>query len=165
MGVMDAEFPNLEHCVQDGAYIVNDIKKATDFLKTKDVKKIVNGLKILGDAIKHISSAVKDCKGVTGDFEKLEETAAIFSNPESVVIHIGKDLIIHGKNIFSEVNGAIKAYDKKDFYHFGFNIGKAASQILIGEAYDILLEELQKPEVQKGMLAEAAKTMPTDASR
>ena len=127
MGAIDAEFQSLEHCILDGEAIIKDVIAATNDFKTKDVKKIVEGLKYVGDAIKQTQSAVKDCKGVEGDFEKLTKMAAYFSNPESIVIHIGKDLVIHGHDIYKEIKGAISAYDKHDYYNFGFEIGKAAA--------------------------------------
>lgn len=61
--------------------------------------------------------------------------AAVYSNPESAVVHIGKDLVIHGHSIYKELKTSIKDYDKnpRDYYGFGFNIGKAAAKILVGE--------------------------------
>lgn len=133
LGALSAEMPNLEHCIQDGESLINDIKTATADFKTKNVKKITEGLKVVGHALTTVKTAVSDCKGVEGDFEKLEAMAAIFSNPQSVVIHIGKDLVVHGHDIFKEVKRAISAYDSHDFKNFGYNIGKAAAQIIIGK--------------------------------
>jgi len=59
--------------------------------------------------------------------------AITFSNPESAAVHIGGDIIIHGISIIREINGAIHAYDRGDWYNFGYNVGKAGAQILIGE--------------------------------
>lgn len=51
LGALSAEMPNLEHCIQDGESLINDIKTATADFKTKNVKKITEGLKVVGHAL------------------------------------------------------------------------------------------------------------------
>jgi len=63
--------------------------------------------------------------------------AAYFSSPEGAIIHIGKDIIVHGVDIIKEVNAAVKAFDDKNFYDFGYNVGKAGAQILLGEEQQV----------------------------
>lgn len=80
-------------------------------------------------------SAMTDCKGIVGDFKKLEEMAAVFSTPTGVVWHLGKDLVVHGVDIYKEIRAAVSAMEAnpKKFYDFGFNVGKAGAQIILGE--------------------------------
>lgn len=134
MGALDAEFTDLEHCIQDAEKTITDVESAYNHLKAKDVKDVIEGLKDIGAAVMDIKNAVSDCKGIAGDFEKLAVVAVEFSNPETAVIHIGKDLIIHGIDIYHEVKASINAFEEspRNWYGFGFNIGKAAAQILIG---------------------------------
>lgn len=96
---------------------------------------MIEGLKDIGDGLMTIKKALSDCKDIEKDWAKLEEMAAVYSNPESAVVHIGKDLVIHGHSIYKELKESIKDYEKspKDYYGFGFNIGKAAAKILVGE--------------------------------
>merc|ERR1711988_1390081 len=98
-----------------------------------------------------IKKAMTDCKDIGQDWTKLATMAAEFSNPETAVVHIGKDLILHGKDIYNEVKASIDAWDKdpRDYYNFGFNIGKAAAQVLIGA------EEEAKAEVTEVTIAKA----------
>lgn len=134
-GALDAEFKDIEHCIEDGEDIIKDVELAWSDFKAKDVKHVVDGLKIVGQALVKVKDAVSDCKGIEGDFAKLAEMAAVFSNPESAVIHIGKDIVIHGISIWHEVSAAVHAIDSnpRQYYDFGFNIGKAAAQVFIGE--------------------------------
>jgi hypothetical protein len=58
-----------------------------------------------------------------------------FSNPASLSWHIGKDLVVHGVDIYHEVMAAVSAMESnpKKFYDFGFNVGRAGAQIIVGQ--------------------------------
>ena len=135
MGALDAEFGDIEHCIEDGEAVITDVKNAYTHLAAKNAKDVIEGLKDMGEALFEIKKAMSDCKGIVTDFTKLGKMAAEFSNPVTAVVHIGEDLLIHGVDIYHEVHGAINAWEKdpRDYYNFGFNMGKAAAQILLGK--------------------------------
>jgi transposase len=37
MGALDAEFPDIEHCIQDGERVITDVEHAYKHLKSKNV--------------------------------------------------------------------------------------------------------------------------------
>lgn len=157
MGVLDAEFKDIEHCIEDGEAIIHDAENVWKDFQSHDFHDITLGLKAIGDALFKVKSALTDCKGVVGDFKKLGELAVVFSNPESVVWHIGKDLIVHGVDIWHECSAAVTAIESqpRQYYNFGFNIGKAAAQIIIGEEGEMALSHVRKTqaaEVLQGMM-------------
>jgi len=39
--------------------------------------------------------------------------AAYFSSPSGALIHIGKDIVVHGVDIYHEVTAAVKAMENK----------------------------------------------------
>ena len=84
MGTLDAEFKDIEHCVQDGEAIIQDVENAFKDFKSRDFHDIMEGLKAVGHALMEVKSAVTDCQGSVGDFEKLTEMAVIFSNVSDV---------------------------------------------------------------------------------
>merc|ERR1719454_1022627 len=88
MGALDAEFQDIEHCIQDGEAVVTDLEDAYKHLSAKDAKDVVEGLKDVGKALFAIKSAMSDCSGIAKDFTKLGEMAAEFSNPATAVVHI-----------------------------------------------------------------------------
>lgn len=102
-GALDAEFGNIEHCIEDGELIIKDAENAMKDFKSHHVHDVSLGLKSVGDGIMRVKNAMTDCGGIPGDFEKLAELAVEFSNPVSVVWHIGKDLIVHGVDIYHEI--------------------------------------------------------------
>jgi hypothetical protein len=69
--------------------------------------------------------------------------AAIFSSPASFAYHVGKDLIVNGRQIYREVNDGIKQYENKQYEAFGEDIGEALAKLILGEEPSI--EEV-KPE-------------------
>jgi hypothetical protein len=148
-GALNAEFGNIEHCIEDGEDLIKDVETAWTDFRGKSASDVVAGLKEVGAALMKVKNAVVDCKGIEGDFKKLAEMAVVFSNPESAVIHVGKDIIIHGISIYHEVTAAVKALEvtPKKYYDFGFNIGKAAAQIIIGEEGEIAYKHVRQQEV------------------
>lgn len=134
VGALDAEFPHLEQCIDDGRLILLDVENAYRDFKSHSVHDVIEGLKAVGDAFRKTKAAVSDCKQIAGDWSKLETIAIAFSTPESAVIHIGKDIILHGRSIWREIQGAIHAYEAspRDYFGFGKNIGLAGAQILLG---------------------------------
>jgi len=75
---------------------------------------------------------MSDCSHLKADWQKLAAMAAIFKNPASFAYHVGKDLMINGKDIYSEIKLAIKDYDAKNWEDFGFQIGEASAKIILG---------------------------------
>merc|ERR1719491_1500701 len=103
MGALDAEFADIEHCIDDGEAVITDLKAAYKHLSAKDAKDVIEGLKDVGKSLFVIKKAMSDCKGIVTDFTKLGEMAAEFSNPATAVVHIGEDILIHGVDIYHEV--------------------------------------------------------------
>ena len=46
---------------------------------------------------------------------------------------MGKDLLINGTDIYSELNAGITAYDAEDYHTFGYDMGKALSLVVVGQ--------------------------------
>jgi len=131
-GAVDAEFSDLDKCVDDGVGIIEYVWDAVKKFKSENPDEVIKGIKDIGVILETAGAALTDCKDIKADLSKLTEMAAYFSNPETAVVHIGKDIMVHGVDIIKEITAAVKAMDQKDYYNFGLNIGKAASQILVG---------------------------------
>lgn len=93
------------------------------------------GIKEVGQVIKVIKSAMSDCSHIKADWEKLAKMAAIFDSPTSFAYHVGKDLIVNGKDIFREINTAIGDYKAQDWEGFGENVGEAAAKTILGHPH------------------------------
>lgn len=42
-----------------------------------------------------------------------------FTSPMSFVYHVGKDILVNGKDIFTEVSTAVSDYESQNFYDMG----------------------------------------------
>lgn len=74
-----------------------------------------------------------DCKTAgKADWEKLEKMAKTISSPTSFAWHVGKDIVANGVKITHEVDNSMNAYEKKDFYNFGYNLGEMTEQVFLG---------------------------------
>ena len=58
---------------------------------------------------------MSDCSHLKADWKKLENMAEIFSSPQTFAYHVGKDLMVNGKDIFSEIEDAVAQYGKQNW--------------------------------------------------
>lgn len=75
---------------------------------------------------------MSDCSHLKADWEKLAKMASIFESPTSFAYHVGKDLMINGKDIFAEVEDSITQYSSGNWEKFGEDIGEAAAKTILG---------------------------------
>lgn len=47
--------------------------------------------------------------------------------------HVGKDILVNGKNIYSDITDGMSAYSSKNYNKFGRDIGDALALVLIGK--------------------------------
>jgi hypothetical protein len=74
-----------------------------------------------------------DCSSTGADWTRLEHLASTIASPTDFAYHVGKDLLINGKDIFGEIAAAIQDYDDSNWESFGENVGKAAAKTILGE--------------------------------
>jgi hypothetical protein len=133
-GALDAEgFDDIEKCITDGVTIVKDAETAVEDFEKKDISDVIDGLKMIADILKTTKDAMSDCASIKADWAKLEQMASIFASPTSLAYHIGKDLVINGKDIFKEVNTAVQDYETDQWEDFGYNLGEAAAKLILGD--------------------------------
>lgn len=79
-----------------------------------------------------IQKSQNDCRMINADWDKIRKMVAAWRSPATFAYHAGKDLLINGKNVYSEIEAAKREYDARNYYNFGVEIGKASAQILLG---------------------------------
>jgi len=110
-GAVDAEFSDLDKCIDDGVDIIDDVWDAVKRFQSKNPDEVVKGIKDIGIILEKAGAALTDCKNIKADLTKLTEMSSYFSNPETAIVHIGKDIIVHGVQIIKEVTAAVKAME------------------------------------------------------
>ena len=133
-GALEAEnLNNLETCIKDVELVAGDAEHAYQDCKVHDLSHKVKCTADLGKLASAAKNSVKDCKNIKADWDKLEAMVKILENPKDFAIHTAEDLIINGKNIYHEIQDAVKSYEAHDYRQFGVNVGMATSKLLLGE--------------------------------
>ena len=104
---------------------------AVNYFKSKTMKGVEAGIKEIGLIVSQISKDMADCKAI--DLSKLEKMGQSFASPATFAYHVGKDLMVNGKQIYSEIDDSIKQWDASNYFGFGHDLGEALSKMIIGQ--------------------------------
>lgn len=152
-GAIDAEgLTNIDTCITDVEGIYSDTLTAVADFEQGSVTSVIAGVKEVGVLLHLVQTSMKDCEQIPADWKKLEKMAAIFKSPTSFAYHVGKDLIINGKDIYHEVSTAITDYKSAKWYDFGYNVGEAASKTILGEEESRLRDDAKLEQIVAGVL-------------
>ena len=132
IGALEAEIPDVMTCITDGEKVVTDVEVAYADFKKESFDGVKDGIVELGTIVGDIATTVHACMGDVSAIENLIKMADNFKNPLSFAYHVGKDLLVHGVDIYHEINDAITQYDANNYYGFGEDVGKALAQVLVG---------------------------------
>ena len=133
-GAIDAEgFTDIESCIKDAEEVFEDAETAIKDFEKKDVASVIAGIKEIAEMMKVVQSGMKDCSSIKADWEKLMKMIAVFDSPTSFAYHVGKDLIVNGKQIYGEITTAVSDYEAGNWGDFGYQIGEAAAKTILGE--------------------------------
>ena len=115
-GALDAEgFNDIIKCVGDGEQVFEDAYTAIQDFEKKDTEDVIAGLEEVGKMLLVVKKGMSDCSSIKADWKKLEAMAVIFANPTSLAYHVGKDLLVNGRDIFHEVDTSITDYKAQNW--------------------------------------------------
>jgi len=134
VGAFGEDGKAVDECIDEGTVIFNDVKKAVEFFEKGDVTDIVQGLYWIGKALEEMPTELKDCESITAliaDFEKIAEE---FKNPEELVIHIGTEILWHGKDVYGDITDCPKQFRAGEYEKAGEDIGDLIKILFIDDA-------------------------------
>jgi len=79
----------------------------------------------------------------------------VFSSPTSFAYHVGKDLMVNGKDIFGEIESAVTDYESANWEDFGYQVGEAAAKTILGEEPVVTMPgaaSVQTTEILRGVI-------------
>jgi len=79
-----------------------------------------------------LSSVLGDCQSVVSLWSTIETWAHTFTNPISFAMHVGKDILVNGTDIYNDIEGAISTWDQGEYEQFGEDVGDALAKIIVG---------------------------------
>jgi cathepsin F len=123
---------DLSACIRASENTVLDVKDAVQDFEKKDAADVLNGLRKIGDAFKELPNALTTCKATVEDVETVINALKQFTSPSKFAYHVGKDLIVNGRNIYTEITTSVSDYKAGNFADFGLQIGTACHQLIIG---------------------------------
>jgi len=134
-GFTSSSAPALKSCASDATNLYNDVDQAISLIEGSEstATKIEKGINILGQALEGIQPLMNDCKSSATQIENLVSTLKNgFENPWSFVYHVGKDLVVNGKDIYNEIMSAVSLWKSQSYRASGVQMGMALNQLLLG---------------------------------
>lgn len=166
-GALHAEgFDDINTCIQDAEHLFSDAEVAYNDFKAGVASNVINGIKELADMLKVVKSGMQDCSHLTADWKKMETMISIFNSPTIFAYHVGKDLLLNGKDIFHEIETAVTDYEQSNWKDFGYQIGEAAAKTIVGAQKDELTIDLFTPEnfAKNGLIKQLMMAKATDVN-
>merc|ERR1712203_345510 len=90
----------------------------------------MGGLKLVGEAVKELPDDIKACKAAVSDVQALIGAIKSLTSPATYAYHVGKDLIVNGRDIYHEIYHAVDDYKAKQWTDFGIQLGTALRLVI-----------------------------------
>jgi len=87
---------------------------------------------LVGEAVKQLPDDIKACKAALSDVQALISAIKSMTSPATYAFHVGKDLIVNGRDIYHEIYTAVDDYKAKKWTDFGIQLGTALRKLVIG---------------------------------
>ena len=137
VGAFGEEGKLADQCINDGEEVFQDIKIAVEDFEKGGAVNIAEGLFYIGKALELLPNELKECgaaKDLIKDFEKI---AAEFKNPEALVIHVGEEILWHGKSIYADITDCSTQFKAANYEPAGEDIGDIIKIIFMDDLADI----------------------------
>ena len=133
-GVLSQEFPDIEACLIDVSAVEGELIRAVQDFELESFDGAEKGLEELGKVAGQVPTLVKDCKSVQADLTNLVKMGEVFKHPLTLLYKVGKNLIVNGVDIFTNIAAAVDAYKQGDYFTFGKHVGQALVDVLLKDA-------------------------------
>merc|ERR1719331_696029 len=98
-----------------------------------------------------LKDGMSDCSQLPADWDKIKAMSTIFSSLPGFVVHVGKDILLNGVDIYHEIEAAIADYESQKWEDFGYQIGQASAKVFIGvSTEDVSVTESQMEAIAVG---------------
>merc|ERR1711935_790334 len=133
-GALDAEnMTDITTCITDMDKVFAQTEQAVKDFEAGGASNILSGLKELGGVLQAVDVDMKDCSKAKEDWPRLEALAKVFQSPKEFAFHVGKDIMVNGKDIFNEIEASVADYKAEEWEQFGVEVGTAAAKTILGD--------------------------------
>ncbi|CDW90839.1 UNKNOWN [Stylonychia lemnae] len=152
-GALNQEVNIVDQCIKDSGKLSIDITNIYKGFSAHSLSGYKDGIIALSDTLKAIPDAVKDCQEIKIDPEQIQSMADIIQHPLSMIVNVGKNLVINGVDILFDVSDALQAFSKQDFVGFGKALGKALQTIFKHAPYQVQVSNQMEDEFFQGFFS------------
>jgi len=124
--------PDFKACIEKSVTEVKDVEEAIKLFETKKAPEVLKGIKLIGEAVKGLPDDIKACKAAVSDVQALIGAIKSMTSPATYAYHVGKDLLVNGRDIYNEIYRAVDDYKAKLWTDFGIQLGTAFRKLVIG---------------------------------
>ena len=128
------ECPDVTTCLTDLNTLASNVETAFHDFEQETFSGVKNGIEMMGTIAESISNDLQNCEAIEPEFQQLIEMAKQFKSPWSFAYHVGKDLLVNGVEIYHDIDGAVTAYNAKQYKTFGTDVGDALHAVFVGDA-------------------------------
>lgn len=96
-----------------------------------NVKKVIQGLFLIGSGLVAIPDILMKCHGAEDDIFKIQKSIYELKDIKSLAFHVGSDLVINHVQIWDAVKDLITTYQKGDWTHFGIDMGIIVEKLFV----------------------------------
>jgi hypothetical protein len=132
IGFGDEVSVDFSQCLHDADHDWKAMNDAMEKIKSMKPRQVKKGLEEMASIAKELPEAIEACKGAETDFEHLLEACKSLMHPIKFAMHVGKDIMVNGKNIFHHVEALISAWEGQNYLEAGKEIGEILEEILVG---------------------------------
>jgi len=129
-------------CLEDGEAIVIDIEKAVKEFEQGGVTHIVQGLYYIGEALEELPKEFQGCEAAEGLLDDFEVIIEEFKDPKDLAVHVGKEILWHGKNIYNDIKGAETHFKAAEYEPAGENVGDIVKILFIDTVENLIKNSL-----------------------
>lgn len=121
-------------CLAGFDVVEKEFEDVVSLLTLRSASEALKALRLLSTAFHGMDGAVKRCGATTCQVEQLFQALETFKSPLHFFYKAGKNLVINGKEIYSELEAARVNWESKQYKAFGFEIGIAMRKVVVGSS-------------------------------
>ena len=118
------DLPELQKCLKDSEKLDQEISEAIADFSKGDFQDVLKGVEVIGEIIKELPQDLQDCGDIQDDVAKIEQWAAQFANPITLVTKLTTNLLKNWSQVAQEVNKTETDFKDSDFYDAGDDVAE-----------------------------------------
>jgi len=148
----EVDVHEVQSCIKDSDAIFNDFQTAVVDFSKNNAGAAWNGIQALVAGLQLLPSAMQDCKQAAQEVQTIAKAISAFGSPVAFFYDVTKNIFVNHKEITSDINNAINAWNSQDWTNYGFYIGEAVGLSIFGNPSIHAVTAQDLPDIFAGIL-------------